>query len=102
MRLMEREAATVKMQAVFRGSITRKAMEAQKQELADWKTKRVDRTIKAEADKLMSKQEEHRYSREVHKFLCDDASNKLNDWAEKRKKQLQQAQKLLESTVFSR
>ena len=81
-------------QEARRAALTRREREAQKQELADWKTKRVDRTIKAEADKLMSKQEEHRYSREVHKFLCDDASNKLNDWAEKRKKQLQQAQKL--------
>ena len=77
-----------------RAALTLREREAQKQELAEWKTKRVDKTIKAEADKQMSKKEEHRYSKEVHKFLCDDASNKLNDWAEKRKKQLQQAQKL--------
>ena len=88
------DSRTDRTQEARRAALTRREREAQKEELADWKTKRVDRTIKAEADKLMSKQEEHRYSREVHKFLCDDASNKLNDWAEKRKKQLQQAQKL--------
>ena len=72
----------------------RRERETQKKELSNWKTKKLDKILKAEADKKMSKQEDQRYAKEVHKFLCDDASNKLNEWAEKRKKQLQQAQKL--------
>ena len=90
----ERRAERAKEQVLRREKAERQ------QQLREWRQGRDESVVQSAQLATIIKREQRRYAKEMHRFLCEEASDKLNEWSAKRQKQLEKASKLRERETY--